>query len=81
MEHTLALIELAHEGDKEARDTIINENMGLVWSIVKRFANRGVDMEDLFQIGCIGLLKAVDKFDLSYEVRFSTYTVPMIAGK
>ncbi|UWP60286.1 RNA polymerase sporulation sigma factor SigF [Ruminococcus gauvreauii] len=81
MEHTLALIELAHEGDKEARDTIINENMGLVWSIVKRFANRGVDMEDLFQIGCIGLLKAVDKFDLSYEVRFSTYAVPMIAGE
>ncbi len=81
MEHTLALIEKAHQGDKDARDTIVSENMGLVWSIVKRFLNRGVDMEDLFQIGCIGLLKAVDKFDLSYQVKFSTYAVPMIAGE
>ncbi|MGI6012440.1 MAG: RNA polymerase sporulation sigma factor SigF [Ruminococcus sp.] len=81
MEHTLALIEQAHQGDKDARDTIVSENMGLVWSIVKRFLNRGVDMEDLFQIGCIGLLKAVDKFDLSYQVKFSTYAVPMIAGE
>ncbi|MGI6006581.1 MAG: RNA polymerase sporulation sigma factor SigF [Ruminococcus sp.] len=81
MEHTLALIEQAHQGDKKARDTIVSENMGLVWSIVKRFLNRGVDMEDLFQIGCIGLLKAVDKFDLGYQVKFSTYAVPMIAGE
>lgn len=81
MDHTLTLIAQAHKGDKEARDTIISENMGLVWSIVRRFLNRGVDMEDLFQIGCIGLLKAVDKFDLSYQVKFSTYAVPMIAGE
>lgn len=81
MEHTLALIQLAHEGDKEARDTIIQENMGLVWSIAKRFQNRGVDMEDLFQIGCIGLMKSVDKFDTSFDVRFSTYAVPMITGE
>lgn len=81
MDHTLTLIEQAHGGDKEARDTIVSENMGLVWSIVRRFLNRGVDMEDLFQIGCIGLLKAVDKFDLSYDVKFSTYAVPMIAGE
>ena len=81
MEHTLALIEKAHEGDKAARDTLAEENMGLVWSMVRRFANRGVEMEDLCQIGSIGLLKAIDKFDLSYEVRFSTYAVPMIAGE
>lgn len=81
MEHTLALISLAHKGDKEARDTIIQENMGLVWSIVKRFKNRGVEMEDLFQIGCIGLMKAVDKFDDSFDVKFSTYAVPMITGE
>ena len=81
MEHTLALIERAHQGDKEARDLIFQENIGLVWSIVKRFQNRGVDLEDLFQIGSIGLLKAVDKFDTSYEVKFSTYSVPMISGE
>ena len=81
MEHTLALIEKALEGDKAARDTLAEENMGLVWSMVRRFANRGVEMEDLCQIGSIGLLKAIDKFDLSYEVRFSTYAVPMIAGE
>ena len=81
MEHTLALIERAHQGDKEARDLIFQENIGLVWSIVKRFQNRGVDLEDLFQIGSIGLLKAVDKFDTSYEVKFSTYAVPMISGE
>ena len=78
---TLALIELAHQGDKEARDTIVKENLGLVWSMVRRFSNRGQDPEDLFQIGCIGLLKAVDKFDLSMDVRFSTYAVPMIIGE
>lgn len=81
MERTLALIERAHQGDKEARDTLFRENTGLVWSIVKRFKNRGVELEDLFQIGSIGLLKAVDKFDTAYEVRFSTYAVPMIAGE
>lgn len=81
MERTLALIKMAHEGDKTARDTLIEENMGLVWSIVKRFQNRGVEMEDLFQIGSIGLIKAVDKFDLTYDVQFSTYAVPMIAGE
>ena len=81
MEHTLALIEKAHEGDKAARDTLAEENMGLVWSMVRRFANRGVEMEDLCQIGSIGLLKAIDKFDPSFEVCFSTYAVPMIAGE
>ena len=75
------LLKKAHEGDKEARDTLIEENMGLVRSVAARFRNRGVDLEDLFQIGSIGLIKAVDKFDLTYQVQFSTYAVPMIAGE
>lgn len=81
MEHTLALLKLAHQGDKKARDTLIEENMGLVWCIVKRFQNRGVETEDLVQIGSIGLIKAVDKFNLDYDVQFSTYAVPMITGE
>lgn len=81
MDHTLALIGRAHQGDKEARDTVFEENVGLIYSVAKRFLGRGVEMEDLFQIGSIGLLKAVDKFDLTFEVKFSTYAVPMIAGE
>lgn len=81
MEQTLALLECAHKGDKKARDKLIEDNMGLVWSVVKRFKNRGVELEDLFQIGSIGLIKAVDKFDCSYDVKFSTYAVPMIMGE
>lgn len=81
MEHTIALIEKSHQGDKEARDMLVTENMGLVWSIVKRFNGRGHEQEDLFQIGSIGLIKAIDKFDISYEVKFSTYAVPMISGE
>ncbi|MDO4276561.1 MAG: SigF/SigG family RNA polymerase sporulation sigma factor [Eubacteriales bacterium] len=81
MDHTLALIGRAHQGDKEARDTLFEENVGLIYSVARRFLGRGVEMEDLFQIGSIGLLKAVDKFDLSFDVRFSTYAVPMIAGE
>ena len=56
-----------HQGDKEARDALVTENMGLIWSIVRRFAGRGYDLEDLFQIGSIGLMKAIDKFDLSMD--------------
>lgn len=81
MDHTLALIGRSQQGDKEARDTIFQENTGLIYSVARRFLGRGVEMEDLFQIGSIGLLKAVDHFDASYEVRFSTYAVPMIAGE
>lgn len=81
MEHTLALIGRAHQGDKVARDKVYEENIGLIYSVVKRFAGRGVEAEDLFQIGSIGLLKAVDKFDTSFEVKFSTYAVPMIIGE
>jgi len=81
MDDTMVLIERSHHGDKEAREQLVEENMGLVWSIVKRFTGRGTDMEDLFQIGAMGLIKAIDKFDTSFEVRFSTYAVPMIAGE
>ena len=78
---TQLLIRKAQEGDKVAREQVISENVGLVWSIVRRFLGRGQEAEDLFQIGVIGLMKAVDKFDLSYEVMFSTYAVPMISGE
>lgn len=81
MEHTLELLEKAHKGDKEARSTLVEENMGLVYTIVKRFLGRGHEMEDLVQIGSIGLIKAIDKFDTEYQVKFSTYAVPMIAGE
>ncbi len=72
---------VAQAGDIEARKQMIEGNTRLVWSIVQRFASRGVELEDLFQIGCIGLMKSVDKFDLSYDVKFSTYAVPMIIGE
>lgn len=78
---TIELIKRSKEGDKEARNQIVTENIGLVWSIVRRFAGRGHEMEDLFQIGSIGLIKAIDKFDVSYDVKFSTYAVPMITGE
>ncbi|MCI5699299.1 MAG: SigF/SigG family RNA polymerase sporulation sigma factor [Lachnospiraceae bacterium] len=81
MEDTLALLERAHQGDKDARNMLVEENVGLVWSIVRRFKNRGVELEDLFQIGSIGLIKAIDKFDTEYDVKFSTYAVPMIMGE
>ena len=81
MEHTLALIGRAHQGDKEARDTLFEENTGLIYSVARRFLGRGVEMEDLFQIGSIGLPKAVDKFDPAFEVKFSTYAIPMILGE
>ena len=81
MDRTIALIQRSHEGDEEAKAQLVEENTGLVWCIVKRFCNRGVEAEDLFQVGSIGLLKAIDKFDLSYDVKFSTYAVPMISGE
>ena len=81
MEDTMFLIERSHHGDKEAREILVQENTGLVWSIVRRYMGRGTDSEDLFQIGIMGLIKAIDKFDLSYQVKFSTYAVPMIAGE
>ena len=81
MADTLSLLKRAHQGDKAARDALTEENMGLVWSVVRRFDGRKAEKEDLFQIGSIGLLKALDKFDESYGVCFSTYAVPMIAGE
>ena len=71
----------ARDGDKAARETLVEENLALVKFIVKRFAGRGAEMEDLYQYGCMGLLKAVDRFDPSYGVRFSTYAVPVIMGE
>jgi RNA polymerase sporulation-specific sigma factor len=75
------LIAEAQQGNQEARDRLVSHNTRLVWSVVQRFLNRGYDQEDLFQIGCIGLIKSVDKFDLSFDVKFSTYAVPMIIGE
>ena len=81
MTDTMEYIRRAHQGDKEARDALVTENMGLICSIVRRFAGRGYELEDLFQIGSIGLMKAIDKFDLSMDVKLSTYAVPMITGE
>ncbi|MBM6619949.1 RNA polymerase sporulation sigma factor SigF [Bacillus suaedaesalsae] len=75
------LIKRSQTGEQAARDLIIQKNMRLVWSVVQRFLNRGYEPDDLFQIGCIGLLKSVDKFDLTFDVKFSTYAVPMIIGE
>ncbi|KOP83307.1 RNA polymerase sporulation sigma factor SigF [Cytobacillus solani] len=75
------LIQKSQAGDQESRDLIVQKNMRLVWSVVQRFLNRGYEPDDLFQIGCIGLLKSVDKFDLTFDVKFSTYAVPMIIGE
>ena len=79
--NTLELIRLSQMGDTGARNRVITENIGLIWSIVRRFLGRGQEADDLFQTGCIGLMKAVDKFELSYDVKFSTYAVPMITGE
>ena len=81
MEHTIALIQKSQTGDEKAKAQLVEENVGLVWCVVRRFLGRGVDAEDLFQIGSIGLLKAIDKFDMSFNVKFSTYAVPMISGE
>lgn len=77
-------IELLHkmkEGDKEARTQLVNGNLRLVLSVVQKFTNRGENLDDLFQVGCIGLIKSIDNFDTSLNVRFSTYAVPMIIGE
>lgn len=81
MDRTLELLKFAKEGDQDAKEQIITSNLGLVWAVARRFVGRGHDIEDLYQIGCIGLIKCIDKFDLSYDVKFSTYAVPMISGE
>lgn len=80
-EETLELIKKAQKGDREAKEKLVKHNLGLIKSVLRGFSNRGYDMDDLFQIGSIGLLKAIEKFDTSYDVKFSTYAVPMIAGE
>ena len=81
MTENSVLIRKAQAGEKESREVLIEQNLGLVHHIVKRFLGRGYEAEDLFQIGTIGLMKAVDKFDTSFDVKFSTYAVPLIAGE
>ena len=71
------LLKRTRSGDKGARDELINGNLRLVLSVIQRFTNRGENLDDLFQVGCIGLIKSIDNFDVSQNVRFSTYAVPM----
>ena len=80
-ERTTELIVSAKQGDEEAFELLIKHNIALVKSIVKKYLNRGVEYDDLFQIGCLGLVKAVKNYDTAFDVRFSTYAVPMIAGE
>ena len=81
MSRTEDLIRLAQSGDKGAGEALVTENTGLIWSVAKRFIGRGTEPEDLFQLGCLGFLKAVEGFDLEYGTQFSTYAVPKIAGE
>ncbi|MFO7311548.1 MAG: SigB/SigF/SigG family RNA polymerase sigma factor [Bacillota bacterium] len=80
-EETRALLARARAGDREARDRLVRANLRLVASVAARFAGRGVEYEDLFQVGCVGLIKAIDRFNVSFDVRFSTYAVPVIMGE
>ena len=75
------LIARAREGDSQAKEDLVSENAGLIWSVAKRFIGRGTDPEDLYQLGCLGFLKAVEGFDLEFGTQFSTYAVPKIAGE
>ena len=81
MENNLDLLLQAKNGDDHAKEKLIEQNLGLVWSVARRFTGRGYDIEDLFQIGCIGLIKCIDKFSFEYDVKFSTYAVPLIQGE
>lgn len=80
-EETLSDLRLARKGDRDATQRLVEENAGLIWSVVRRFLGRGVESEDLYQIGCVGFLKAVDGFDEEYGTQFSTYAVPKISGE
>ena len=75
------LLELAQSGDRDAAEKLVTENAGLIWAVARRFLGRGVETDDLYQLGCMGFLKAVDGFDLSFGTQFSTYAVPKIAGE
>ena len=81
MNRTEELIALSQQGDREAGETLIRENSGLIWSVAKRFIGRGTESEDLYQLGCLGFLKAVEGFNLNFGTQFSTYAVPKIAGE
>ena len=77
----MALIRRAQEGEREAAQQLVEENTGLIWSVARRFFGRGVEPDDLYQLGCVGFLKAIEGFDLSYGTQFSTYAVPKISGE
>ena len=81
MSKTEELIALSKAGDKQAGEQLVTENSGLIWAVVRRFLGRGVESDDLYQLGCLGLLKAIEGFDLEYGTQFSTYAVPKIAGE
>lgn len=81
MTHTEELIALSQQGDREATQQLVSENTGLIWSVAKRFMGRGVESDDLYQLGCLGFLKAAEGFDLAFGTQFSTYAVPKIAGE
>jgi RNA polymerase sporulation-specific sigma factor len=81
MSSTEDLIRLAQAGDREAAETLISQNAGLIWAVAKRFAGRGIETDDLYQLGCLGFIKAVNGFDLCYGTQFSTYAVPKISGE
>ena len=78
---TLELLSAAQNGDKSAEERLVTENSRLIWSVARRYAGRGVEMDDLYQLGCIGFLKAIQGFDSSFGTQFSTYAVPKIAGE
>ena len=81
MSSTEELIRRAQSGDREAGETLINENSGLIWAVAKRFTGRGIETDDLYQLGCLGFIKAVNGFDLNFGTQFSTYAVPKISGE
>jgi RNA polymerase sporulation-specific sigma factor len=81
MTKTEELIKRAQQGDKTASETLVTENAGLIWSVARRFLGRGAEADDLYQLGCLGFIKAVDGFDLEFGTQFSTYAVPKIAGE
>ncbi len=81
MSRTEELIRLSQQGDQEAGETLVTENTGLIWSVARRFVGRGTELDDLYQLGCLGFLKAIEGFDLQYGTQFSTYAVPKIAGE
>lgn len=81
MSRTEELIRLAQAGDRDASETLVTENAGLIWSIARRYTGRGTELDDLYQLGCLGFLKAVEGFDTAYGTQFSTYAVPKISGE